>query len=82
MVQNGVHAFGVTSSRLPRDKFGPFSKNFSRKGTKTPSGVRHFRSFFAAWRLGVKRFSDPKSVVSRGNSLAKNAKGVQRRAGG
>ena len=54
MVKNspffGRHAFGVTSSRLLRDKFGfsaRFSKNFSHKGTKSPSGWRSCESAFA-----------------------------------
>ena len=34
MVQNGVHAFGVTSSRLPRDKFGLKTGIFNRKWTR------------------------------------------------
>ena len=48
--------------RAPKSRFSaqnrPFSENFSHKGTKSPRSLRLFRSFFAFWRLGVRRLPD------------------------
>ena len=48
--------------RAPKSRFSaknrPISKNFSHKGTKTPSGVLPFSRSFASWRLGVRRLPD------------------------